>query len=1228
MVDLSLLQDFIAETAEYLEDMEGCLLRLESDSDNPELLEEIFRPIHTIKGAAEYLGIESITELSRTIENLLYHHLHSDKEHIDRELVKILADSHERLTQLTRNLQHENPDPVAIDDLLDRLRIFDTSSRISEEIRKVAGNENGNTQDDSGEAPAIPGIEEDEYDEELFAIFLEQMEEKLTQIHSQLAGIRNPDESTQLTGLENCLALIEPLRAAANYMGYDHLTVFYDQWEEKLIEARKQFENDKTAATAECILCIENNIKALMSRYPQLHFPQPSAPSPPLEATPAPTETAAIHPASDKETLELDSNEDDILEQYASDPTPSNGDSESTINKETNDDQDSGLFERLSWSFDNRIKQSPGIQNDNDLAEIEAKLFSDPKATELPAASKGESKVREQTISAEPITESALELPPTPASASPIEPLPEIDTGPIQNVELPDIKTILDDYREENDSELFTIFQELLGEVLGDLALQAETLANSSGQERIAILDHCRKQIERLHSAANYMSYKRLTAFYDTWMREINQAQTRLENGEEGFFPGFVTSCLTARTLAIASLFPEITLPRPDSAATAQTITTADSPQIPTNEVSLDSPQTSEDSTGSEKSSSTAQTPINDLSMLPDFITETREHLEEMEENLLLLDNKSDNREVLDNIFRSVHTIKGAAEYLGINRLATLTHNLENLLYQLRQNDLNINQEIIDLLMAGWDRISLLTRDLEEKQHETADIDDLLERIRTLGNTSETLASKPEDKSQLSASEQLSALPLSETTSDVPTTTPTTEPSTPPRQTESDALRPPEKSVKRSIRVEAGKIDALMNQVGELVVSRAGFTQILTEMLGLQQELKQNTSLDLREIRRITGLANRLGDTTTLFEKVINELQEEVMKVRMLPISQLFNRYPRLVYDLVRNTGKKVKLDIEGAETELDKMVIEEISDPLIHIIRNAVDHGIETVEERREKGKPETGTIRLKAYHEGNHVIIEIMDDGRGLDLDHIKQKALKGNFASATELAKMSPQEITSLIMKPGFSTAAKVTHISGRGVGMDVVRKNIEKLNGTIEIDTTPGVEILFRIKIPLTLAIIPALRVRVGRELFTIPLSTVEETLKISWNEVFTIEGLEVLSYRETTLPLIRLLDLFKLETNKATDTLSNKAYVVVVSTGMKRMGLVVDALLNQENVVIKPLEDYIQERSGFSGATILGDGRISLILDIYELINLAIERRSRGKDTITSVRRYNPGPVLS
>ena len=416
-----------------------------------------------------------------------------------------------------------------------------------------------------------------------------------------------------------------------------------------------------------------------------------------------------------------------------------------------------------------------------------------------------------------------------------------------------------------------------------------------------------------------------------------------------------------------------------------------------------------------------------------------------------------------------------------------------------------------------------------------------------------------------------------------------------------------EQLLRQSIRVDAAKIDSLMNQVGELVVSRAWFSQLFHEMRDLQQNLQHHASLEAREMKQVKGLTFRLSEATVALGRVANELQEGVMKVRMLPIAQLFNRYPRLVFDLVRNGEKKVSLDIRGEETELDKMVIEAISDPLIHIIRNAVDHGIESAEERKRLGKPESGTIHLEAYHEGNHVVIEIADDGRGLDMERIKSKAVAGGFAMREEIDRMPVKELTGFIMQPGFSTAAEVTHTSGRGVGMDVVKQNIEKLNGTIEIDSTPGVGTQFRIKIPLTLAIIPALLVQVRGELFTIPLSTVEETIRIAPQDLSTIEGVEVMQLRDSTLPLVRLADLFNMPAKIADD---GRAFVVVVSTGMKRVGLVVDVLLGQEEVVIKPLEDYLQEKSGFSGATILGDGRISLILDIYELVNLSIDRQSQ------------------
>jgi two-component system chemotaxis sensor kinase CheA len=418
----------------------------------------------------------------------------------------------------------------------------------------------------------------------------------------------------------------------------------------------------------------------------------------------------------------------------------------------------------------------------------------------------------------------------------------------------------------------------------------------------------------------------------------------------------------------------------------------------------------------------------------------------------------------------------------------------------------------------------------------------------------------------------------------------------------------PQKSVagrktagRSSIRVDAEKIDYLMNQVGELVVSRAYFAQLVNEMRGLQLLLQERAKLTKTEMKPLHEFAFRLSEAGVHLGRVSNELQEGVMKIRMLPIDQLFKRYPRLVRDLTHRTDKDIRLITKGEETELDKMVIESISDPLIHIIRNAVDHGIETVTERRRLGKPPQGTLELEAYHESDHIVVEITDDGRGIDPKRIRAKALEKRMFEKEELDRMPDDEVIRIIMEAGFSTAEKTTETSGRGVGMDVVRKNVERLNGMVDISSKVGKGTQMRIKIPLTMAIIQALMVRVGREKFTIPLTSVEETLRIFRQDISQIEGVDVIYIRDTTMPIFRLSKIYSIDRTLEDE---EKMFVVVVSTGTQEVGLVVDELLGQEEVVIKPLADYLRAGSGFGGATILGDGGISLILDIPELVKIA------------------------
>ncbi len=409
------------------------------------------------------------------------------------------------------------------------------------------------------------------------------------------------------------------------------------------------------------------------------------------------------------------------------------------------------------------------------------------------------------------------------------------------------------------------------------------------------------------------------------------------------------------------------------------------------------------------------------------------------------------------------------------------------------------------------------------------------------------------------------------------------------------------RSFKKSVRVDAEKIDFLMNQIGELVVQRTFFTHLQDEMRGILRYFKDDIGLDKAALRRLKSFAGQFGEGISALAETAGELQDGVMKMRMLPISQLFNRYPRLVHDLTRSSGKQVRLQINGEETELDRMIVEELSDPLIHIIRNAIDHGVETLEERRRAGKSEIATLTIEAAQESNQIVIQVSDDGRGIDLDRVRAKALSLNLRSSAELDRMSEKEVLWLVTQPGFSTSDNVSLTSGRGVGMDVVKRNIEKLNGTIEIRSKFGVFTQVRLKIPLTLAIIPALQVSVAGHYFSIPLANVDQMLRLDAFEPTWLEGLEVVHLRGKTLPLLRLGDLYHLAHSRPLD--ERAGFIVVVKGGHQRIGLVVDALLGEDEVVIKPLVDYLQDGSSFSGATIVGEGHISLILDIRDLVSI-------------------------
>jgi two-component system chemotaxis sensor kinase CheA len=399
----------------------------------------------------------------------------------------------------------------------------------------------------------------------------------------------------------------------------------------------------------------------------------------------------------------------------------------------------------------------------------------------------------------------------------------------------------------------------------------------------------------------------------------------------------------------------------------------------------------------------------------------------------------------------------------------------------------------------------------------------------------------------------------------------------------------------QTIRVDIERLDLLLNLVGELVINR---TRISDIALTLGRELGTQGRAESRAESSLSTLAKDLADSSALLARTTNEIQESIMKVRMVPIGQVFDRFPRMVRDLAKARSKEIHLEIAGAETDLDKTIVDEVGEPLMHLVRNCVDHGIEPPDVREARGKPRHGTIKLNAYHEGNQVIIEISDDGGGIDLGRVREKAIRMGVIS--EADRLNDREIIELIFTPGFSTADQVTDVSGRGVGMDVVKKNILRLKGVFDVDSVLGEGTKFTMKLPLTLAIIQALLVRVSDELYSIPLDSVIESQRIETSDVRTVHGGEVITLRGQVVPLIRVGEFFRLEAPRDPD----KVMIVIVGLQGRQVGLVVDSFQGEQEIVIKPLSDVIGRIAGISGATILGNGSISLIIDVHSLVATA------------------------
>ncbi|CAG9609745.1 chemotaxis protein CheA [Pseudoneobacillus rhizosphaerae] len=657
------------------------------------------------------------------------------------------------------------------------------------------------------------------------------------------------------------------------------------------------------------------------------------------------------------------------------------------------------------------------------------------------------------------------------------------------------------------------------------------------------------------------------------------------------------------------------------------------------------------------------------------FIEESKEHLQTINDELLKLEIEPENITYINEIFRSAHTIKGMAGSMGFDDLATLTHQMENVLDLLRQSKLTITPEIMDIIFQCVDIIEKMVDDIEAGGTGKADVKDIVAKLTHAQNPDqsppsvlaalnevavaidmpiedyhwsvineakkmgtnfyqvtvvldencvmkfvrafmvlqlveelgEMISIQPsiqeieEDKidnhftllmlSNFEAKDiedkllnvsEVKEIIISDKTKDnqaEKSETVKVEAEVPvkPSPETSDATATQKRSRTKSIRVDIDKLDGLMNLFSELIIDR-----------GRLEQIARKTS------------ATDLTETVEHMTRISTDLQGIILNMRMVPVEQVFNRFPRMVRDLAKDLNKKIQLIIEGAETELDRTVIDEIGDPLVHLLRNALDHGLESTEDRLASGKPEEGKLLLRAYHSGNHVFIEVADDGKGINREKVLNKAIEREVVSKDEAETLTDQEVYALLFSSGFSTADKISDISGRGVGLDVVKTKIESLGGVISIDSSPGKGSTFLIQLPMTLSIMYCMLIKLEEETYAIPFSSIVEITKLSQDQVVLIQNQKVMQLRGQIIPLVYLKEVLNVPTKES--NIEQHQFIVIVRKGDKMVGIVVDSILGQQEIVLKSLGGFLNNLFAISGATILGNGEVALIIDSNQLIS--------------------------
>lgn len=582
---------------------------------------------------------------------------------------------------------------------------------------------------------------------------------------------------------------------------------------------------------------------------------------------------------------------------------------------------------------------------------------------------------------------------------------------------------------------------------------------------------------------------------------------------------------------------------------------------------------------------------------------ELKVFLEEAEEQIALLDRtivdleKNGDPQLLQEIFRAAHTIKGSSAMLGHQPMAELTHAMESLLDMLRKDKLQISEEVTDCLLGALDTLKILKDELSSNREGAVDVAPAVARLKKVagkasvpGRRTGSQARAMNGEGGLSVVSEGAGSAAGESKSGGARRPPADNGAGGNRQANTALSRSDDRGASQSVRVDVRVLDNLMNMVEELVIDRSRMVQINRDL-----ESKYGDDRLIRD----------LSQTSHHIVKVINELQQDVMRVRMVPVGTLFSSFPRLVRDLARQENKMLSFVVEGEETELDRTIIEKIRDPLVHLLRNAVDHGVESPEERKAAGKSETAIIRLCAFQEEGHIVILLDDDGRGIDTGAVRDASVQKGLIAADDAARLADAEIMNLIFLSGVSTTETANEISGRGVGLDVVKANIEALGGSVRVESKVGQGAKFTIILPLTVAVIQGLMVSSGRTTYIMPLSGVMEILRMGPRDIKTIKGREVIRLRDRIIPLVRIETVRCVEGPVADHEAAR--IIVVAGDERKAVGVVVDELVGQQEFVVKPLNRYLASARALAGATILGDGRVGLVVDMPTLIRASTSR---------------------